>query len=191
MSEWSEWRDSNPRPLVPQTSALTGLRYTPTAPFIVSAVERCNAARAPRVTSPKSAPGQGFVRRPRFRPAPRAARRDRRPQDWMGLLMPAPLWSRREARRRSPIRRAARCGRSTARQRLNALLLEELLNALDRVAFIVQQAPDEPEPLDVVGAIIASAAGPLEGPDWGKRVSQKRSTCCGKSIESATSRIVR
>ena len=28
--EWSEWRDSNPRPLVPQTSALTGLRYTPT-----------------------------------------------------------------------------------------------------------------------------------------------------------------
>ena len=27
---WSEWRDSNPRPLVPQTSALTGLRYTPT-----------------------------------------------------------------------------------------------------------------------------------------------------------------
>ncbi len=28
--KWSEWRDSNPRPLVPQTSALTGLRYTPT-----------------------------------------------------------------------------------------------------------------------------------------------------------------
>ena len=27
---WSERRDSNPRPLVPQTSALTGLRYTPT-----------------------------------------------------------------------------------------------------------------------------------------------------------------
>ncbi len=36
--EWSEWRDSNPRPLVPQTSALTGLRYTPTAPLIVSAI---------------------------------------------------------------------------------------------------------------------------------------------------------
>ena len=33
-SEWSEWRDSNPRPLVPQTSALTGLRYTPTAALI-------------------------------------------------------------------------------------------------------------------------------------------------------------
>ena len=33
--KWSEWRDSNPRPLVPQTSALTGLRYTPTAtPYI-------------------------------------------------------------------------------------------------------------------------------------------------------------
>ncbi len=31
---WSEWRDSNPRPLVPQTSALTGLRYTPTGRFI-------------------------------------------------------------------------------------------------------------------------------------------------------------
>ena len=27
---WSEWRDLNPRPLVPQTSALTGLRHTPT-----------------------------------------------------------------------------------------------------------------------------------------------------------------
>ena len=27
---WSERRDSNPRPLVPQTSALTGLRYAPT-----------------------------------------------------------------------------------------------------------------------------------------------------------------
>src|SRR5450631_4196200 len=32
--KWSEWRDSNPRPLVPQTSALTGLRYTPTAALI-------------------------------------------------------------------------------------------------------------------------------------------------------------
>ena len=32
---WSEWRDSNPRPLVPQTSALTGLRYTPTLCLIV------------------------------------------------------------------------------------------------------------------------------------------------------------
>ena len=28
---WSERRDSNPRPLVPQTSALTGLRHAPTA----------------------------------------------------------------------------------------------------------------------------------------------------------------
>ncbi len=28
--EWSERRDLNPRPLVPQTSALTGLRYAPT-----------------------------------------------------------------------------------------------------------------------------------------------------------------
>ena len=29
--EWSERRDLNPRPLVPQTSALTGLRHAPTA----------------------------------------------------------------------------------------------------------------------------------------------------------------
>ena len=27
--KWSERRDSNPRPLVPQTSALTGLRHAP------------------------------------------------------------------------------------------------------------------------------------------------------------------
>ena len=26
---WSGWRDLNPRPLVPQTSALTKLRYSP------------------------------------------------------------------------------------------------------------------------------------------------------------------
>src|SRR5208283_5039738 len=58
--------------------------------------------------------------------------------------------------------------RSAPRHRLNALLLEELLNALDRVAFIVQQASDDPQPLDVVGSIIASAAGPFEGPDLGK-----------------------
>jgi hypothetical protein len=32
--QWSERRDLNPRPLVPQTSALTGLRYAPTiAPY--------------------------------------------------------------------------------------------------------------------------------------------------------------
>ena len=40
--EWSEWRDSNPRPLVPQTSALTGLRYTPTARLIEKAPAACN-----------------------------------------------------------------------------------------------------------------------------------------------------
>jgi hypothetical protein len=40
---WSEWRDSNPRPLVPQTSALTGLRYTPTPALIEKAPERRNA----------------------------------------------------------------------------------------------------------------------------------------------------
>ena len=30
---WSERRDSNPRPPVPQTGALTGLRYAPTGPL--------------------------------------------------------------------------------------------------------------------------------------------------------------
>ena len=38
---WSEWRDSNPRPLVPQTSALTGLRYTPTGALIAKHLPRC------------------------------------------------------------------------------------------------------------------------------------------------------
>jgi hypothetical protein len=40
---WSEWRDSNPRPLVPQTSALTGLRYTPIPALIEKALLRRNA----------------------------------------------------------------------------------------------------------------------------------------------------
>lgn len=42
--KWSEWRDSNPRPLVPQTSALTGLRYTPTARLIMKGLFRRNAS---------------------------------------------------------------------------------------------------------------------------------------------------
>ncbi len=46
MFEWSEWRDSNPRPLVPQTSALTGLRYTPTAPVIGAGGAAGNAPAA-------------------------------------------------------------------------------------------------------------------------------------------------
>ena len=41
--KWSEWRDSNPRPLVPQTSALTGLRYTPTLALIKIALLGRNA----------------------------------------------------------------------------------------------------------------------------------------------------
>jgi hypothetical protein len=45
--KWSEWRDSNPRPLVPQTSALTGLRYTPTPLLIGRPSAPCNAAAAP------------------------------------------------------------------------------------------------------------------------------------------------
>ena len=43
LDKWSEWRDSNPRPLVPQTSALTGLRYTPTVAVIVKPIATCNA----------------------------------------------------------------------------------------------------------------------------------------------------
>ena len=54
---WSEWRDSNPRPLVPQTSALTGLRYTPTLALIEKAPLRRNAARKggrPRIPSTRT-----------------------------------------------------------------------------------------------------------------------------------------
>lgn len=43
--EWSEREDSNLRPLVPQTSALTGLRYAPTGRLIVARRGRCNALR--------------------------------------------------------------------------------------------------------------------------------------------------
>src|SRR5580700_11684780 len=60
--EWSEWRDSNPRPLVPQTSALTGLRYTPTAALIVSGGAPCNAALPwGCLMSPGRALARGFV----------------------------------------------------------------------------------------------------------------------------------
>src|SRR5215212_8450539 len=41
-SRWSERRDSNPRPLVPQTSALTGLRYAPTEVFLEFPTDRGN-----------------------------------------------------------------------------------------------------------------------------------------------------
>jgi hypothetical protein len=51
---WSEWRDSNPRPLVPQTSALTGLRYTPTLAFIEKAPERRNARAVAGTSARKS-----------------------------------------------------------------------------------------------------------------------------------------
>src|SRR6185437_13816158 len=58
--------------------------------------------------------------------------------------------------------------RRGGRQRLNALLLEQLLDALDRVAFLVEQALDQPQPVDVVRAVITPPAGPLERPDLGK-----------------------
>ena len=51
---WSEWRDSNPRPLVPQTSALTGLRYTP----ILALIEK-----APRLTQRRARKGGAGRRR--------------------------------------------------------------------------------------------------------------------------------
>jgi hypothetical protein len=56
---WSEWRDSNPRPLVPQTSALTGLRYTPTLALIEKALIRRNAPCA-------AGRSQGRIAAPRF-----------------------------------------------------------------------------------------------------------------------------
>ncbi len=53
--EWSEWRDSNPRPLVPQTSALTGLRYTPTALLIGALATARNVALLRRASSRRRA----------------------------------------------------------------------------------------------------------------------------------------
>src|ERR1700733_250486 len=87
----------------------------------------------------------------------------------MGALH-AWLLHRRNPRRVSGVRLQRRFTerQSDARQSLNALLFEELLDALDRVAFVVQETLDEPQTLDVVRAIIAPAAGPLERPDLGK-----------------------
>src|ERR1700675_2500496 len=74
----------------------------------------------------------------------------------MGFLL-AWVLRRRNPRRVSGVRLQGRFPKrqSDGRQSLNALLLEELLDALDRVAFVVQETLDEPQPLDVVRAIIA------------------------------------
>jgi hypothetical protein len=65
---WSEWRDSNPRPLVPQTSALTGLRYTPTPALIEKALVGRNAPRVAgrsqgRIAPAATAKGSSMTRR--------------------------------------------------------------------------------------------------------------------------------
>jgi hypothetical protein len=66
---WSEWRDSNPRPLVPQTSALTGLRYTPALAVIEKALLRrnaqCEAGRSERRIAPRFPLSQTILRAPR------------------------------------------------------------------------------------------------------------------------------
>src|ERR1700723_2209062 len=78
--KWSEWRDSNPRPLVPQTSALTGLRYTPTALLIGAVAAPCNAALdAQRVRTPARSRAPGFVAPRQCRSGPRATPPARRP----------------------------------------------------------------------------------------------------------------
>src|ERR1700730_14677669 len=58
---WSEWRDSNPRPLVPQTSALTGLRYTPILALIEKALLRRNAPCEGRI-APRFPPSRTILR---------------------------------------------------------------------------------------------------------------------------------
>src|SRR3954465_9587683 len=43
---WSERRDSNSRPPVPQTGALTGLRYAPTRQRVRRGLRGCKSRRA-------------------------------------------------------------------------------------------------------------------------------------------------
>lgn len=57
------------------------------------------------------------------------------------------------------------------------LLLEDALQALDRITLAVEQPADALQQGDVIGAVIAPAAAALERLDLVKRVSQKRSTC--------------
>src|SRR5271170_5818634 len=167
--EWSEWRDSNPRPLVPQTSALTGLRYTPTAPLIVSGATSRNAElAAPASWTRRARLGQDSFGVDEFSQR-RAQRRKVVVSKLGGRVADAAAF-------RGPCKLGGACrlggrpgvGLSGVRQTLDPLLLEQLLDALDRVAFIVQEAADEPEPLNVFGAVIPPAAGPFQGPDLRK-----------------------
>src|SRR5208283_4424366 len=84
---WSEWRDSNPRPLVPQTSALTGLRYTPTAPLIGSPAAAGNASPPYWLTSEANGSGQESARPHGFRRGFRARAPAPRPR---GAARPGP-----------------------------------------------------------------------------------------------------
>ena len=78
------------------------------------------------------------------------------------------LFLRRRPRRRSPAANGSRASKDGARHVLHALLLEQLLHALDRVALVVQEAPDELQPLDVFGPVIAPSPRPLQRPDLRK-----------------------
>src|SRR5271170_5335477 len=98
--KWSEWRDSNPRPLVPQTSALTGLRYTPTDAFIGKWRAHDNAfCRKMAIELTPIAPEREFARLPANLRAVRARRQVRR--------FPVPVWASGPALgARRPSRRA-------------------------------------------------------------------------------------
>jgi hypothetical protein len=49
-----------------------------------------------------------------------------------------------------------------------ALVLQQLLHPAHRIALLVEKAVDSPRERDVVGAIIAAVAGPLERPQLRK-----------------------
>src|ERR1700730_15225125 len=97
---WSEWRDSNPRPLVPQTSALTGLRYTPILALIEKALLRRNAPCEAGRSQGRIAPGFPHSRTIFRAPRPKLpASRDikmvlPRPQFGQGRSQPHDLFGR-------------------------------------------------------------------------------------------------
>ena len=75
-------------------------------------------------------------------------------------------------------------------QHLDALLFQQALHTLDRIAFIVKELADRREQTDIGRAVEAAAAGSLSGLIWGNLVSQKRKTCWGRSRSSAASLMV-
>jgi hypothetical protein len=75
---------------------------------------------------------------------------------------------------------------------LVAVLLEQFLHALDRVALIIKQDADALEQFDVVGPVVAAPAAALHRFDLGEAgFPEPQDTCCGRSRSSATSDIVR